>query len=113
MCDYTQVEYCCQHLRFVVQRWCSVYERTNKVCAPNVTHLEIRHDELCCKLPSFSLTCRFLQGSLPQKSTFARHSPYLRTPNIARQCNSPDCRPRSPPPWEHMIRRSKRATPYL
>ncbi|KAI1764845.1 hypothetical protein GGR53DRAFT_492245 [Hypoxylon sp. FL1150] len=43
MCDYTQVEYCCQHFRFVVQRWCSVYERTNKVCAPNVTHLEIRY----------------------------------------------------------------------
>ncbi|KAI1453141.1 hypothetical protein F4805DRAFT_385173 [Annulohypoxylon moriforme] len=41
MCDYTQVEYCCQHFRFVVQRWCSVYERTNKVCAPNVTHLEV------------------------------------------------------------------------
>ncbi|KAI1134305.1 hypothetical protein F5Y05DRAFT_237705 [Hypoxylon sp. FL0543] len=70
--DLWQVEYCCQHFRFVVQKWCSVYERTNKVCAPNVTHLEIRHDELCS-----------------------------------------DCRPRSPPPWEHMIRRSKRHTPYI
>ncbi|KAI1476545.1 hypothetical protein F4774DRAFT_236704 [Daldinia eschscholtzii] len=61
MCDYTQVEYCCQHLRFVVQRWCSVYERTNKVCAPNVTHLEIRHDELCFTRPCPTplLTCVF------------------------------------------------------
>ncbi|KAI1087901.1 hypothetical protein F5B19DRAFT_42535 [Rostrohypoxylon terebratum] len=62
MCDYTQVEYCCQHFRFVVQRWCSVYERTNKVCAPNVTHLEVRHDELCCKLLLFHTMIGLLQG---------------------------------------------------
>ncbi|KAI1492240.1 hypothetical protein F5X96DRAFT_409896 [Biscogniauxia mediterranea] len=50
MCDYTQIEYCCQHFRFIVQKWCSIYERTNKPCHPNVTHLEIRNDELCCML---------------------------------------------------------------
>ncbi|KAI1358804.1 hypothetical protein F5Y08DRAFT_345333 [Xylaria arbuscula] len=42
MCDYTQVEYNCQHFRFVVLRWCPRYERTYKPCAPNVTHLEVR-----------------------------------------------------------------------
>ncbi|KAI1733923.1 hypothetical protein F4680DRAFT_368415 [Xylaria scruposa] len=48
MCDYTQIEYNCQHFRFVVLRWCPKYERTYKPCAPNVTHLEVRNDELCC-----------------------------------------------------------------
>ncbi|KAI1651320.1 uncharacterized protein F4817DRAFT_325786 [Daldinia loculata] len=86
MCDYTQVEYCCQHFRFVVQRWCSVYERTNKVCAPNVTHLEIRHDELCCKLPSSSHLQIFAR-ILPQISTFRRH-PHLVLWDITKQRNS-------------------------
>ncbi|GAP92272.1 hypothetical protein SAMD00023353_7600170 [Rosellinia necatrix] len=47
MCDYTQVEYNCQHFRFVVLRWCPKYERTYKPCPPNVTHLEVRNNELC------------------------------------------------------------------
>ncbi|KAI0550168.1 hypothetical protein F4679DRAFT_573154 [Xylaria curta] len=64
MCDYTQIEYNCQHFRFVVSRWCPKYERTYKPCAPNVTRLEVRNDELCS-----------------------------------------NCRPRSLPAWEHMIKR--------
>ncbi|KAI1343670.1 hypothetical protein F5Y15DRAFT_172949 [Xylariaceae sp. FL0016] len=72
MCDYSQIEYCCQHFRFVVLSWCKRYERTNKPCVPNVTHLEIRHDEMCS-----------------------------------------DCRPLEATPWEHMIRRSHRSTPYV
>ncbi|KAI0121314.1 hypothetical protein BJ170DRAFT_688070 [Xylariales sp. AK1849] len=45
MCDYTQVQYCCDHLRFRVQKWCPSYERTHKVCPPNVTTAEYRADE--------------------------------------------------------------------
>ncbi|KAI1823940.1 hypothetical protein F4861DRAFT_297520 [Xylaria intraflava] len=72
MCDYTQVEYNCQHFRFVVLRWCPKYERTYKPCAPNVTRVELRHDEQCS-----------------------------------------DCRPRSLPPWEHMIRRKPKHSSYV
>ncbi|KAI0515161.1 hypothetical protein F5B22DRAFT_204966 [Xylaria bambusicola] len=43
-----EVEYNCQHFRFVVLRWCPRYERTYKPCPPNVTHLEVRNNELCC-----------------------------------------------------------------
>ncbi|KAI0966085.1 hypothetical protein F4678DRAFT_306401 [Xylaria arbuscula] len=57
MCDYTQVEYNCQHFRFVVLRWCPKYERTYKPCAPNVTHLEVRNNELCCMWFSKSKNC--------------------------------------------------------
>ncbi|KAI0099149.1 hypothetical protein GGR51DRAFT_536375 [Nemania sp. FL0031] len=53
MCDYTQVEYNCQHFRFVVLRWCPKYERTYKPCPPNVTHLEVRNDEVCCMYSKF------------------------------------------------------------
>ncbi|KAK6844135.1 hypothetical protein PG995_014245 [Apiospora arundinis] len=42
MCDYTQVEYSCGHFRFRVQRWCSHYERTHRVCPPNITTGELR-----------------------------------------------------------------------
>ncbi|KAI8625063.1 hypothetical protein F5Y19DRAFT_276023 [Xylariaceae sp. FL1651] len=52
MCDYTQVEYNCQHFRFVVLRWCSRYERTYKPCAPNVTHLETPHSGASRQSPS-------------------------------------------------------------
>ncbi|KAK8011749.1 hypothetical protein PG989_000009 [Apiospora arundinis] len=47
MCDYTQVEYSCGHFRFRAQRWCSHYERTHRVCPPNITTGELRGDELC------------------------------------------------------------------
>ncbi|KAK8028122.1 hypothetical protein PG991_005178 [Apiospora marii] len=57
MCDYTQVcnqvpsvntsnqsqvEYSCGHFRFRVQRWCAHYERTHRVCPPNITTGELR-----------------------------------------------------------------------
>ncbi|KAK6860952.1 hypothetical protein PG995_004588 [Apiospora arundinis] len=41
------VEYSCGHFRFRVQRWCSHYERTHRVCPPNITTGELRGDELC------------------------------------------------------------------
>ncbi|KAH9886369.1 hypothetical protein F4778DRAFT_478838 [Xylariomycetidae sp. FL2044] len=101
------IEYCCQHFRFIVQRWCKHYERTNKPCPANITHLEIRNEELCCMSPVVF--------------------PRLMSPHIVVSAGGPakqnsypagpgrwaDCRPREPPAWEHMIRRSNRPTPYV
>jgi hypothetical protein len=36
MCDYTQVEYSCGHLRYTVKAWCIKYQQTQKRCLPNV-----------------------------------------------------------------------------
>ncbi|ORY58492.1 uncharacterized protein BCR38DRAFT_400228 [Pseudomassariella vexata] len=80
MCDYTELQYGCDHSRYRVQRWCPLYEKTHKPCRPNVTKREY----------CFILIANLLTRPLA------------------------DCRPSSPPPWEHMIRRSnsKRA-PYV
>jgi hypothetical protein len=36
MCDYTQVEYACGHLRYTVKAWCVKYQETHKRCPANV-----------------------------------------------------------------------------
>lgn len=36
MCDYTQVEYKCGHLRYTVKAWCTKYQQTHKRCPANV-----------------------------------------------------------------------------
>jgi hypothetical protein len=36
MCDYTQVEYSCGHLRYTVKAWCVKYQQTQKRCGPNI-----------------------------------------------------------------------------
>lgn len=36
MCDYTQVEYSCGHLRYTVRAWCVKYQETHKRCPANV-----------------------------------------------------------------------------
>ncbi|KAI1318093.1 hypothetical protein F5Y16DRAFT_392310 [Xylariaceae sp. FL0255] len=53
MCDYTQVEYLCQHFRWTVLKWCEKYERSYKRCPPNIKQLEVRNNEKCsdCKPP--------------------------------------------------------------
>ncbi|KIN03607.1 hypothetical protein OIDMADRAFT_158299 [Oidiodendron maius Zn] len=43
MCDYTQVEYECGHLRFIVRAWCTNYETTHRRCPPTVVALEFRY----------------------------------------------------------------------
>ncbi|KAI1204489.1 uncharacterized protein F4807DRAFT_465609 [Annulohypoxylon truncatum] len=48
--------------------------------------------------------------------SFSSHnedSSWLFTCHVANRQLLADCRPRSPPAWEHMIRRSKRPTPYV
>ncbi|OAL52336.1 hypothetical protein IQ07DRAFT_585545 [Pyrenochaeta sp. DS3sAY3a] len=51
MCDYTQVQYKCNHLRYVVRAWCTKYQETHKRCPANVVAIEYRLDENCsdCK----------------------------------------------------------------
>ncbi|XPS69396.1 hypothetical protein M3J09_001668 [Ascochyta lentis] len=56
MCDYTQVQYKCSHLRYVVRAWCTKYQETHKRCPANVVAIEYRLDEDCgdCKSSSTS-----------------------------------------------------------
>ena len=36
MCDYTEVEYKCGHVRYLVRAWCVIYQQTQQRCPPNV-----------------------------------------------------------------------------
>jgi hypothetical protein len=36
MCDYTQVQYKCSHLRYTVRAWCTKYQQTHVRCRVNV-----------------------------------------------------------------------------
>ncbi|KAL2350130.1 hypothetical protein BJ546DRAFT_860929 [Cryomyces antarcticus] len=47
MCDYTQVEYRCGHLRYIVRAWCVKYPETHKRCPANVVAIEYRFYEKC------------------------------------------------------------------
>ncbi|KAF2628694.1 hypothetical protein BU25DRAFT_338994 [Macroventuria anomochaeta] len=47
MCDYTQVQYKCNHVRYVVRAWCTKYQETHKRCPANVIAIEYRLDEDC------------------------------------------------------------------
>ncbi|KAK1989630.1 hypothetical protein LX36DRAFT_754636, partial [Colletotrichum falcatum] len=50
MCNYTQREFRCNHVRWIVSRWCPLYARTQRRCPPHVTHCEYRGNEVCGKL---------------------------------------------------------------
>ncbi|RAL67909.1 hypothetical protein DID88_008634 [Monilinia fructigena] len=45
MCDYTQVEFRCGHVRYTVRAWCTNYETTHRRCPPNVVAVEFRWGE--------------------------------------------------------------------
>ncbi|TVY15649.1 hypothetical protein LARI1_G008319 [Lachnellula arida] len=45
MCNYTQVEFWCRHVRYTVRAWCTNYETTHKRCPPSVVAIEL--DERC------------------------------------------------------------------
>ncbi|KAH6881473.1 hypothetical protein BKA58DRAFT_371629 [Alternaria rosae] len=47
MCDYTQVQYKCTHVRYVVKAWCTKYQQTHVRCPANVTAVEYRLNENC------------------------------------------------------------------
>ncbi|KAH8690395.1 hypothetical protein GQ44DRAFT_636909 [Phaeosphaeriaceae sp. PMI808] len=40
MCDYTQIQYKCSHLRYVVKAWCTKYQETHKRCPANVVAMQ-------------------------------------------------------------------------
>lgn len=42
MCEYTQVEFRCGHVRYTVRAWCTNYERTHKRCPPSVVAVQYR-----------------------------------------------------------------------
>ncbi|KAK2060580.1 hypothetical protein LY76DRAFT_509756, partial [Colletotrichum caudatum] len=38
-----QREFRCNHVRWIVSRWCPLYARTQRRCPPHVTHCEYRY----------------------------------------------------------------------
>ncbi|KAF1813954.1 hypothetical protein P152DRAFT_299083 [Eremomyces bilateralis CBS 781.70] len=69
MCDYTQVEYACGHLRYTVKAWCVKYQETHRRCPANVVAIEYRLNEKCgiaCGGTSHRNKnfCRIIDGSL-------------------------------------------------
>ncbi|KAJ5035570.1 uncharacterized protein L3040_008036 [Drepanopeziza brunnea f. sp. 'multigermtubi'] len=54
MCEYTQVEYRCGHVRYTVRAWCIDYETTHKRCPPCVVAVQYRLQECCgdCRAPA-------------------------------------------------------------
>ncbi|KAK2026743.1 hypothetical protein LX32DRAFT_700922, partial [Colletotrichum zoysiae] len=69
-----QREFRCNHVRWIVSRWCPLYARTQRRCPPHVTHCEYRYVLLYCFFPSSP-------------------SPPLPTP--PHTCRSPGCKPAS------------------
>jgi hypothetical protein len=52
MCDYTEVEYKCGHVRYLVRAWCVVYQQTQQRCPPNVV---AKYDFLVAPRPAVTL----------------------------------------------------------
>ncbi|PMD61272.1 uncharacterized protein K444DRAFT_525885, partial [Hyaloscypha bicolor E] len=46
ICDYTQVEFYCDHIRYTVRAWCTNYETTYKRCPSSVVAIEFRYVEI-------------------------------------------------------------------
>ena len=42
MCEVTQVQFKCNHLRHTYRSWCLTYERSHKRCTPQVVAIEYR-----------------------------------------------------------------------
>lgn len=42
MCNYTQVEFRCSHIRWTVRSWCTRYETTHIRCQPSIVAIEFR-----------------------------------------------------------------------
>ncbi|KAK3337475.1 hypothetical protein B0T19DRAFT_74598 [Cercophora scortea] len=51
MCDFTQREYSCGHLRWLASKHCSEFKVKRKRCPPNITDFEERPNDICgeCK----------------------------------------------------------------
>ena len=95
MCDYTQVEYACGHLRYTVRAWCVKYQETHKRCPANVVAMfvlkslieqemltfslestawmrivvRMRRTAMLCHMLSLAYTLQGIAALRPQKST--------------------------------------------
>ncbi|EFX01623.1 hypothetical protein CMQ_8089 [Grosmannia clavigera kw1407] len=47
MCQWTQRNYSCGHVRYVAAEWCRSYRMRKQRCSVDVTNVEDRCDELC------------------------------------------------------------------
>jgi hypothetical protein len=61
MCDYTQVEFRCGHVRYTVRAWCTNYETTHKRCPPSVVAIEFRYVE---QFKTISMRLKVKQDSM-------------------------------------------------
>jgi hypothetical protein len=43
MCDYTQIEFQCGHVRYTVRVWCTTYETTHRRCPLSIVAIEFRY----------------------------------------------------------------------
>ncbi|KAG9239716.1 hypothetical protein BJ875DRAFT_1208 [Amylocarpus encephaloides] len=65
MCNYTQVEFRCGHVRWTVRAWCTNYETTHIRCPPSIVAIEFR------------FVPRFHPLLLPLRGTLADHSSHV------------------------------------
>ena len=57
MCEVTQVQFKCNHLRHTYRSWCLTYERSHKRCTPQVVAIEYRWVAISLQLlPDSALT---------------------------------------------------------
>jgi len=70
MCDYTQVEFRCGHVRYTVRAWCTNYETTHKRCPPSVVAIEFRYENsqgyLACLTGKIDLMSVVVTVELPR-----------------------------------------------
>lgn len=48
MCDYTELEFKCKHLRYIVAAWCIKYRKTDQRCPPNIIETYVILKNLIC-----------------------------------------------------------------
>lgn len=115
MCDYTQVEYACGHLRFTVRAWCEwskktdallkldtdrsfftgiKYQESHKRCPPNVVAIEYRLNEKCGMAPLQSRSMHHCQQRINKFTGDCRESTSPRF-TVKRKPSS-ICKPPSP-----------------
>ncbi|KAH7628431.1 hypothetical protein B0T09DRAFT_343796 [Sordaria sp. MPI-SDFR-AT-0083] len=54
MCNYTQREYSCGHIRWLASKHCADYKERRKKCQPTIMDFEERPQTVCgnCRQPS-------------------------------------------------------------
>ncbi|KAF2002134.1 hypothetical protein P154DRAFT_431479 [Amniculicola lignicola CBS 123094] len=47
MCDYTEIRYSCNGVRYQVKAWCTKYQETHRRCPTNVVTIKLKPDDIC------------------------------------------------------------------